>query len=685
MSLQTIPLDTLTWDQMVSAIRTRIPADSNGKWTLHAPVDPGVTLLELYAWLLEQRVYWMDQVPDALVLAVLALMGDAPEAAKPAVTIFRLVDDSIPPAPFRTVDGGVALRRGQENPPLIFTLNEGLTILPIEEKSPGLEKSLGLRVKGMDRTNDLRQGRAVRLLQKQEVDTEISFIFPLTQKISGASTGKFSLLIELDERSGIPPQWSRRAADVPLAAILTWFYRRSSDGALTQFSSDQVEDGTSGLRRSGIVRLPVSSDWQAEPSATASVATLYSVVLQISEARYTTSPEITRLILNVVSAHHSLPRKRTPSTDGWLLLPGNVVALTNPPAGTGLKEYPPIEDTVQVRIQERDGNFYDWTRVGNLFSSGPADRSFVVDRARGEMKFGDGLTGRLPAPFGRGPGFVEVSYQAGGGTAGMVGEDLKWVAIDPDSAAAINLIASNVIAGQEGSESETLTDTQKRVAALLHQENRAITSKDFEDLAQTTPGVGFRRAKAAIGWHPDFPCVAVPGVITVFVVPFVPRDEGGVFGAADDFVAAPQPDSGALAAANTRMEEARLLGTQVFVSGPRYRRVWLTVQAAADSGISTTIQTRIRAQFQKFLDPLSGGDEGSGWPFGDPLRPTALLREAQKILGDDGDVFSVSIRLEGMTVEQSCTDVALGAYELPQLAGVQIHVQRRVARTGGLR
>ena len=74
------PLDDSPGTDDVAAIRRRIPAESGGTWTLHAPVDPGVTLLELYAWLLEQRLYWLDQVPDSFVRAVLRLLGDAGRA-----------------------------------------------------------------------------------------------------------------------------------------------------------------------------------------------------------------------------------------------------------------------------------------------------------------------------------------------------------------------------------------------------------------------------------------------------------------------------------------------------------------------------------------------------------------------------------------------------------------------------
>src|SRR5204862_7427263 len=86
MALPALALDDFTWDDLVAATRRHIPAASAGAWTLHAPVDPGVTLVELYAWLLEQRLFWLDQVPETLVRALLKLLGDPPHAVVPAAT-----------------------------------------------------------------------------------------------------------------------------------------------------------------------------------------------------------------------------------------------------------------------------------------------------------------------------------------------------------------------------------------------------------------------------------------------------------------------------------------------------------------------------------------------------------------------------------------------------------------------
>ena len=67
MTIENLRLDDLNWTDMVQAIRSRIAVVSGEDWTLHSPVDPGVTLLELFAYLLEQPVgpdLLFGRVPD---------------------------------------------------------------------------------------------------------------------------------------------------------------------------------------------------------------------------------------------------------------------------------------------------------------------------------------------------------------------------------------------------------------------------------------------------------------------------------------------------------------------------------------------------------------------------------------------------------------------------------------------
>jgi predicted phage baseplate assembly protein len=694
MALEAVQLDTLTWDQMVTAIRTRIPANSQSQWTLHAPVDPGVTLLELFAWLLEQRIYWMNQIPDALIYATLGLLGVAPQRAKPAVTVIKLKDSQRAAGTFSVAVQGTVMRLGTVNPPLLFTLADSVTLLPLVEEETKPDMSVGLIVSGIDRTNDLQHGRPVSLIAPGASSAVIDVLLTLEELFPPATAGGLmALLIELESPEDIPPQWlAEPGASIAPPASLLWSYTSGSQGQTSAFDQTKTTDGTAGLRRSGIVQLPIPLDWQAEPSAVATTNPAYKIRLQIESAAYTFPPRLLRVAPNVALAQHSWMRTKQVNTKDWLALPGNVVPLAGTPGDSTLKEYPPLEDTVKIRVNEHDDQHPkgqehdDWQRVSTLAFSDPSERVFVVDRSRSEITFGDGLTGRLPVLAHSNDYEIEITYAAGGGLAGNVGEYLDWEAIKTNGPGpAQQLAGRNLVKGDGGAESEILAEAQQRAAAALQERNRAITGPDYENLAITTPGSGFRRAHAALGYDPEFPCQTVPGVMSVFVVPYAPREKTD--GAFDPhvFVAAPQPDPAALAAARIRLNAGRLIGSQILVLPPAYRSVWLEVDVAADGQLSSDFREEIALSLRDFLDPLVGGDNGDGWPFGDPLRPSALLRQAQNALGDAADVEKVWVRVSGMSVPGSCVDVPIGSHELPKLEQVHVRVQTRSAAAGGLR
>jgi len=692
MALEPIQLDTLTWDQMVSAIQTRIISDSSAKWTLQAPVDPGVTLLELFAWLLDQRVYWMNQVPDSLILAVLKLLGQAPLSATAAMTLLQMSSTTSPAQGFPVATAGTLMQLADSNPPIVFTLNNDVTVLPLVANQPA-----GISVNGVDHTNDLLRGSLVPLLGLGQTSSQVAISFMLAQAFPAAAAAAgqmFAIMVELQTPVDLYPQWTSEAvAGIPAPAAVTWSYASSSTGATANFS--QVDDGTVGLRRSGVVRMAIPSDWQGQPGPTGTTCTIYTILLQIQNATFTCPPLLAGVAANVVIAQHVWPRKKSPDTSQWLPLPGNVISLPQAPVipatpkpNPFLPEAPPIESSVTVQVTNQNGAV-QWTQVNDFSLSGPTDTVFVVDRTNSRILFGDGLTGRLPYAASDTRPTVQVSYQAGAGTAGEVGEGQEWEAVSPVSPAAGGVAppftAVNLSAGDGGTESETLSDAQLRTAGILQERNRAVTKADYENLAISTPGVALRRAFAAVGHHPNFPGTVVPGAVTVFVVPYASRVPIDGPWAKNFYFPAPQPDPGALQVALARLTAGKLIATDIFVCPPVYRPVWLGLTVAVDSPLSVAVRQTIITSLQTFLDPLVGGDDQEGWLFGDPLRPSALMKVAQTALGEAGDVQSVSVRIDGMTTPSTCNDVPINPNELVNLMHVDISTQQRAAASGGLR
>jgi hypothetical protein len=84
------------------------------------------------------------------------------------------------------------------------------------------------------------------------------------------------------------------------------------------------------------------------------------------------------------------------------------------------------------------------------------------------------------------------------------------------------------------------------------------------------------------------------------------------------------------------LEPRRLLTTQLSVVGPRYLSVEVRVQAvAAADQVEAALKRRVVQVVGRRLDPLQGGPEGAGWPFGRPVYVSELFELLEGIPGID--------------------------------------------------
>lgn len=666
MALAPVVLDDLDWKTMVEAIRRRIPAASDGAWTLHAPVDPGITLLELFAWQLEQRLYRMDQAPEDLTLALLALAGTRPRRTRCAHTVLQVLSDQPTLVPRRT-----EFTLAGAEPAVVYSTRTRLAVLKL------LPDGLRLWVGAQERSADLRRGRVIRLLPGAGEGDETRIALRLASP-PAAGDGKawFGLFLHLRTAARIAPQWSPEAVPaVPPPSTVEWSYP-AGGGQRKVFA---VDDGTGGLRRSGVVRLRIPSDWQPEPDGS------YAIHLRAAAEGFSAPPRLVAVEANAVIARHARATERQEQRAEWLPLAGNVVRLDAGAADQADRGVPPLETACALALRERDGQWHAWWPVPSLHASGPDRRAFVVDRARALLRFGDGLRGRLPV-LSTGPGpNIRFRYVVGGGPAGTVGPSMRGPSAGPDWESPGGLAARSLVASLGGSEAETLQEASDRTAAMLRRPTRAVTANDFVELARGTPGVAVRRAHAAIGRHPGQPCLAVPGAVTVYVVPDVPREEVDADLVEDAFVPAPRPDAGLLAAVRARLDAARLVTTELFVSAPTYRGVGLRAVLQGDVHDPARLRERIHDRLRRFLDPLVGGDEGEGWPFGEPVRASVMLREVQAAAGREARVLEVAIGIDGREPAESCRAVEIGPHELVWLRTLELQFRRGAAAVEGLR
>jgi hypothetical protein len=254
-----------------------------------------------------------------------------------------------------------------------------------------------------------------------------------------------------------------------------------------------------------------------------------------------------------------------------------------------------------------------WEERPALWFSGPSDRHYAVDRARGRLLFGDGVHGRVP-PLGAAVAAGE--YRTGGGTAGNVAARK----ID-QVLGAVGGVESvfNAAAAEGGADAEAPEQVLVRGPGSVCHRGRAVSAPDYEALArEASPSVAVARA---------VPDRSRPGWITLVIIPHSaeprPTPSFGLRDRVRRFVAERAPADVVAAG-------------QIAVTGPRYQPVdvsgTLVVTEPAEAG---AIERAAYAAIAEFLHPLKGGPEGRGWQPGRAVAVSDLAAVVERVDGVD--------------------------------------------------
>src|SRR2546423_1098688 len=161
MSLPAPNLDDRRFQDIVDEAKRRITRYCP-EWTDHNVSDPGVALIELFAWMTEMILYRVNQVPDRLYVKFLELVGIELFSASPARTALLFTLAAPSPEPVRIAAGTqVGTERGQGEEQIVFMTDEDLYLV-----QPSLQACLS-RSSGRyeDHTEDLRlEGSSVSCL-----------------------------------------------------------------------------------------------------------------------------------------------------------------------------------------------------------------------------------------------------------------------------------------------------------------------------------------------------------------------------------------------------------------------------------------------------------------------------------------------------------------------------------------
>src|SRR6266487_5142746 len=127
MPLELQPIDNRKYADLLEEALARIPIH-NPEWTNFNKCDPGVTIIELWAFLTESLLYRVNQIPDRNRRKFLSLLGVPLQSATPSRGLITITNKSASLQTNTFFNDGVEVRAGQ----IPFRTEEGLDVLPIE-------------------------------------------------------------------------------------------------------------------------------------------------------------------------------------------------------------------------------------------------------------------------------------------------------------------------------------------------------------------------------------------------------------------------------------------------------------------------------------------------------------------------------------------------------------------------
>src|SRR5262249_28584640 len=131
MPIQAPQLDDLRFDRTVEELVRRIPVYAP-EWTDHNDSDPGITMIQLVAYLAEQVGYRLNRIPEKNHVELLKLLGIRLEPATAARTRLALLLQSPIAVPGRRIAAGLRARAKTGDPPPVFEGDTAFDLVPAQ-------------------------------------------------------------------------------------------------------------------------------------------------------------------------------------------------------------------------------------------------------------------------------------------------------------------------------------------------------------------------------------------------------------------------------------------------------------------------------------------------------------------------------------------------------------------------
>lgn len=620
-------LDDRKFQELVDEAKRRIPRYAPS-WTDHNVSDPGITLIELFAWMTEQYLFRLNQVPDKNFVTFLNLIGASLEPAKAAKGSVTFTLGAAPTEDRRVIIPAwteVATERTETKEAIVFT-----TDAQVEALAP--------KFRWMLTTADAQDYKDQSPSLRDEVPFDIwgtppaapqSLYLGFEQDLSAHT---LALQFQCDKVAiGIDPQ----------APPWLWEVWRGNERKWEPL--DIAADTTAGLNQNGEVRLylpPECQPLRLPPYEAATVVRSSPVGNPgLGRAPYARSPRVRRVGAYAAGITASVTHAQPVGPE--------VLGVSSGQPGQNfrlqhrdiLKPEGPNE---VVQVSTPDGGWETWAQVADFGDSTSEDKStgkkhYLLDPLTGEVEFGpvirqrDGTEPQFGAIPPLGSTIRILRYRIGGGVKGNVAEGRIRV-LKTTLPYVASVVNREPITG--GEEAQSIEDAKLRAPSRLRTRFRAVTAEDYEYLSQEVEGVGRVRCLQP---RPDDPGAPPAGTVTLLVIPNLPPLRDSELDRYIDLheslakqdqrlTVEAQLQNELRLPEGTRLrlgqflDDRRLLTTRVEIREPQY--VWVTVQTrirAQAKAEPERVRRDVKIALYQFLHPLFGGADKRGWTFGQPL------------------------------------------------------------------
>lgn len=513
-------LDDLSYEQIIQRAVSRVPAMTD-EWTDFNSHDPGITVLQTYAWLTDMLNYYLNATGDVHVEKYLKLLGIEPRPAR-AARGYLVLDGEAEglriPAGTRFLADDIPFETEEDYQ---GTVNRFCSFI---SETDGAAADL-TAFAGTDGEYAAAFARDFR---------ESSVLYLGFEKPLGNGDRLYVSVEKNDRRNPFHEDFSLCGLDWE-----AW----DGDG----WRGADVEDGTCGFLKSGVIC--VKDVCRMEPMRhPAGMAQAYYLRCVLKEDAYDELPGVGMIYVNPLD----VVQKKTVCRKGEIL-PELHIGTTDGCAGQELLfDYPDIYH-FSLALETAEGIFEYWDCTEHLDQAGYRDRVFAFDGDVRTVRFGDGIHGAVPPQ--KCPVYVTgltlSLYEHGNVLAGRI--------CAPDDEESLPCRVYNPEPAAGGRSRETVREMIARMEEELFAQQRMASAADYEEIIGRTPGLMIEKVHVIPGriYGNITGRVRGDGEVAVVVKPYSREKKARLSSAYRKRI-------------ENYMEPYRLLNTKVTVEEPSY-------------------------------------------------------------------------------------------------------------------